>query len=165
MNHHALRLTPSNSPFYKSSTTTTSPGSPTKPPPRPDEPGLQLRAGTGRHMPGPASLPPRPANRSCCGSASTNCAPRVPPGKTIPSSQRGRSCGSLMVFRRLSHRMPVHRRKHGSSLLPHLGQRRPAEQPCSWLVPPRWTGVPRPCLRMTRGFGPHWRRPPGSLRS
>lgn len=42
MNHHALRLTPSNSPFYKSSTTTTSPRSPTKPP-KPDEPGLQLR--------------------------------------------------------------------------------------------------------------------------
>ncbi|GAB7323867.1 hypothetical protein MBLNU13_g07303t1 [Cladosporium sp. NU13] len=43
MNHHALRLTPSNSPFYKTSTTTTtSPRSPTKPP-KPDEPGLQLR--------------------------------------------------------------------------------------------------------------------------
>ncbi|KAM0688872.1 hypothetical protein Q7P36_010947 [Cladosporium allicinum] len=39
MNHHALRLTPSNSPFHK---TTTSPRSPTRFP-RPDEPGLQLR--------------------------------------------------------------------------------------------------------------------------
>jgi WD40 repeat protein len=39
MNHHALRLTPSNSPFYK---TNTSPRSPTKLP-KPDEPGLQLR--------------------------------------------------------------------------------------------------------------------------
>jgi WD40 repeat protein len=40
MNHHALRLTPSNSPFYK--TNNTSPRSPTKAP-KPDEPGLQLR--------------------------------------------------------------------------------------------------------------------------
>jgi WD40 repeat protein len=40
MNHHALRLTPSNSPFHK--TTTTSPRSPTRFP-KPDEPGLQLR--------------------------------------------------------------------------------------------------------------------------
>jgi WD40 repeat protein len=39
MNHHALRLTPSNSPFHK---TTTSPRSPTRFP-KPDEPGLQLR--------------------------------------------------------------------------------------------------------------------------
>lgn len=39
MNHHALRLTPSNSPFYKNNT---SPRSPTKAP-KPDEPGLQLR--------------------------------------------------------------------------------------------------------------------------
>jgi WD40 repeat protein len=39
MNHHALRLTPSNSPFHK---TTASPRSPTRFP-KPDEPGLQLR--------------------------------------------------------------------------------------------------------------------------
>lgn len=39
MNHHALRLTPSNSPFYKSNTP---PRSPTKPP-KSDEAGLQLR--------------------------------------------------------------------------------------------------------------------------
>lgn len=43
MNHHALRLTPSNSPFYKSNT---SPRSPTKFP-KPDEPGLQLRHAIG----------------------------------------------------------------------------------------------------------------------
>ena len=39
MNHHALRLTPSNSPFHKSATSPRSPTRFTKP----DEPGLQLR--------------------------------------------------------------------------------------------------------------------------
>lgn len=58
MNHHALRLTPSNSPFYKN----TSPRSPTKLP-KPDEPGLQLRHVIGTTTASSAAFDSLPSSR------------------------------------------------------------------------------------------------------
>ena len=59
MNHHALRLTPSNSPFYKNNT---SPRSPTKAP-KPDEPGLQLRHVIGTTTASSTAFDTLPASR------------------------------------------------------------------------------------------------------
>ncbi|KAL1589062.1 hypothetical protein WHR41_01893 [Cladosporium halotolerans] len=58
MNHHALRLTPSNSPFHKN----TSPRSPTRFP-KPDEPGLQLRHVIGTTTASPTAFDFLPAPR------------------------------------------------------------------------------------------------------
>jgi WD40 repeat protein len=67
MNHHALRLTPSNSPFYK---TNASPRSPTKAP-KPDESGLQLRHVIGTTTASSTAFDSLPASRLfalCAGS-------------------------------------------------------------------------------------------------
>lgn len=58
MNHHPLRLTPSNSPYYKN----TSPRSPTKFP-KPDDPGLQLRHVIGTTTASPTAFDSLPSER------------------------------------------------------------------------------------------------------